>query len=104
MIDDVRIRYADSGGSRARREDLLSPRAMGAFLVRLIAAADLGRPHIVAPDVGTSAALSAAAAHPERIAGVIAGSGGAAVPLELGEPLKSRVLDPDLDQYRRSGS
>jgi pimeloyl-ACP methyl ester carboxylesterase len=77
---------------------------MGAFLVRLIAAADLGRPHIVAPDVGTSAALSAAAAHPERIAGVIAGSGGAAVPLELGEPLKSRVLDPDLDQYRRSGS
>ena len=29
------------------------------------------------------------------------GSGGAAVPLELGEPLRSRVLDPDLDKYRR---
>jgi pimeloyl-ACP methyl ester carboxylesterase len=141
-IDGVKIRYADSGGSREpvvlltspwpeslyafaamwatlaeharlfavdlpgfggseRREDLLSPRAMGAFLAGLIAEADLGRPHIVAPDVGTSAALFAAAAHPERFAGVIVGSGGAAVPLELGEPLKSRVLDADLDKYRR---
>ena len=88
-------------GRSERRDDLLSPRAMGAFLAQLIAEADLGRPHIVAPDVGTSAALFAAAAHPERIASVIVGSGGAAVPLELGEPLKSRVLDPDLDKYRR---
>ena len=41
------------------------------------------RPHIVAPDVGTSAALFAAAAHPERIASVIVGTGGAAVPIDL---------------------
>ena len=39
-----------------RREDLLSPRAMGEFLAQLIAEADLGAPHIVAPDVGTAAA------------------------------------------------
>jgi pimeloyl-ACP methyl ester carboxylesterase len=142
MIDGVRIRYADSGGSQEpvvlltspwpesvyafapmwatlaerarlfavdlpgfgaseRRDDLLSPRAMGAFLAQLITEADLGRPHIVAPDVGTSAALFAAAAHPERIASVIVGTGGAAVPIELGEPLRSWVLDPDLDKYRR---
>ena len=142
MIDGVKIRYADSGGSpertllltspwpesiyafapmwgalseRARlfavdlpgfgaserRDDLLSPRAMGGFIAQLIVEAELGRPHIVAPDVGTSAALFAAAAHPERIASVIVGTGGAAVPLELGEPLKSWVLDPDLDKYRR---
>jgi pimeloyl-ACP methyl ester carboxylesterase len=88
-------------GASERRDDLLSPRAMGEFLAQLIAEADLGRPHIVAPDVGTSAALFAAAAHPERIAGVIVGTGGAAVPLQLGEPLKSWVLDPDLDKYRR---
>jgi pimeloyl-ACP methyl ester carboxylesterase len=141
-VDGVRIRYADSGGSRARvvlltspwpesvyafapmwaslaeharlfaidlpgfggserRDDLLSPRAMGTFLAQLIAEADLGTPHIVAPDVGTSAALFAAAAHPERIASVIVGTGGAAVPIELGEPLASWVLDPDLDKYRR---
>jgi pimeloyl-ACP methyl ester carboxylesterase len=88
------------GGSE-RREDLLSPRAMGGFLARLIAEADLGTPHIVAPDVGTSAALFAAAADPERIASVIVGTGGAAIPIQLGEPLRSWVLDPDLDKYRR---
>jgi pimeloyl-ACP methyl ester carboxylesterase len=88
------------GGSE-RRADLLSPRAMGGFLARLIAEVDLGRPHIVGPDVGTSAALFAAAAHPALIASVIVGSGGTAVPLQLGEPLRSRVLDADLDKYRR---
>jgi pimeloyl-ACP methyl ester carboxylesterase len=88
-------------GASERREDLLSPRAMGEFLAQVIAEADLGRAHIVGPDVGTSAALFAAAAHPERIASVIVGTGGAAVPLKLGEPLASWVLDPDLDKYRR---
>jgi pimeloyl-ACP methyl ester carboxylesterase len=88
-------------GASEARADLFSPRAMGGFLAELIAEADLGTPHIVAPDVGTSAALFAAAAHPERIASVIVGTGGAAVPLQLGEPLASWVLDPDLDKYRR---
>jgi pimeloyl-ACP methyl ester carboxylesterase len=74
---------------------------MGGFLPQLIAEAELGRPHVVAPDVGTAAALFAAGAHPERIASVLVGTGGAAVPLELGEPLASWVLDPDLDKYRR---
>jgi pimeloyl-ACP methyl ester carboxylesterase len=88
-------------GASERRADLLSPRTMGGFLAQLIVEADLGRPHIVAPDVGTSAALFAAAAHPERIASVTVGTGGAAVPLQLGEPLASWVLDADLDKYRR---
>ena len=88
-------------GASQRREDLLSPRAMGGFLAQLIVEADLGRPHIVGPDVGTSAALFAAAAHPERFGSVIVGTGGAAVPIQLGEPLASWVLDPDLDKYRR---
>jgi pimeloyl-ACP methyl ester carboxylesterase len=141
-VDGVRIRYADSGGSREptllltspwpesvyaftpmwstlaeharlfaidlpgfgaseRRDELLSPRAMGEFFAEVVVEADLGRPHVVAPDVGTSAALFAAAAHPGRIASVVVGTGGAAVPLQLGEPLKSWVLDPDLDKYRR---
>jgi pimeloyl-ACP methyl ester carboxylesterase len=89
-------------GASERRDDLLSPRAMGGFLAQLIAEADLGTPHIVAPDVGTSAALFAAAEHPERIASVIVGTGGAAIPLQLGEPLASWVLDPDLDKYRKT--
>ena len=88
-------------GASERQEDLLSPRAMGEFLAQLIAEADLGTPHIVAPDVGTAAALFAAAAHPEKIASATVGTGGAAVPIQLGEPLASWVLDPDLDKYRR---
>src|SRR5262245_42710049 len=87
-------------GASEGRDDLFSPRAMGGFMARLIAEADLGTPHLVAPDVGTSAALFASAAHPERIASVIVGTGGAAVPIQLGEPLRSWVLDPGLDKYR----
>ena len=34
------------------------------------------------------------------MASVIVGTGGAAVPIQLGEPLRSWVLDPDLDKYR----
>src|SRR4051812_12626410 len=103
LADHARLFAVDLPGFGASepREDLLSPRAMGGFLAELISEADLGTPHIVAPDVGTSAALFAAAAHPERIASVIVGTGGAAVPLQLGEPLASWVLDPDLDKYRR---
>ena len=88
-------------GASERRDDLLSPRAMGGFLAQLITEAALGPVHLVAPDVGTSAALFAAAAHPERFASVVVGTGGAAVPIQLGEPLASWVLDPDLDKYRR---
>jgi pimeloyl-ACP methyl ester carboxylesterase len=87
-------------GASERRDDLMSPRAMGDFLVRLITEAALGRPHIVAPDVGCASALFAASTHPEKIASLIVGEGGAAVPIELGEPLRSWVLDPDLDKYR----
>src|SRR5262245_15983410 len=97
LADHARLFAIDLPGFGAseRRDDLLSPRAMGGFLAQLIAEADLGTPHIVAPDVGTSAALFAAAAHPERIASLVVGTGGAAVPIELGEPLRSWVLDPD---------
>jgi pimeloyl-ACP methyl ester carboxylesterase len=87
-------------GASERRDGLLSPRAMGGFLNRLIDEIELGRPYLVAPDVGTSAALFAAAARPEQLSGVIVGTGAASVPLDLGEPLKSWVLDPDLEAYR----
>jgi pimeloyl-ACP methyl ester carboxylesterase len=88
-------------GASERRDDLLAPRAMGEFLAQLVVEADLGTPHIVAPDVGTAAALFAAADHPELIASLVVGAGGTAVPLQLGEPLASWVIDPDLDKYRR---
>jgi pimeloyl-ACP methyl ester carboxylesterase len=87
-------------GASDQPEELLSPRALAGFLGRLVEEAELGRPHIVAPDVGTPAALFAAAESPERFAGLVVGTGATAIPLDLGEPLASWVLDPDLEKYR----
>jgi pimeloyl-ACP methyl ester carboxylesterase len=87
-------------GASERRDDLLSPRAMGTFLVNLVGECGLGRPHLVAPDVGTSAALFAAADFPGAMASVVVGSGGVAVPIALGEPLKGWVLDADIERFR----
>jgi pimeloyl-ACP methyl ester carboxylesterase len=87
------------GGSE-RRDDLLSPRAMGEFLVRLIDECGLGNPHIVGPDIGTSAALFAAASRPGLLSSVVVGSGGAAVPIQLGGALAEWTLAPDLDRFR----
>jgi pimeloyl-ACP methyl ester carboxylesterase len=88
-------------GASERRDDLLTPSAMGEFLARLIVEAELDQPHLVGPDVGTAACLFAASMHPDLIGGVVVGTGGTAVPIELGEPLLSWVLDPDIDQYRK---
>jgi pimeloyl-ACP methyl ester carboxylesterase len=102
LVQDARLFAVDLPGFGAseRRDDLMSPRAMGGFLTRLIDEAELGRPHLVAPDVGTSAALFAAASRPNHVGSAVVGSGGAAVPIELGEPLRSRVFDADLDKWR----
>src|SRR5438132_14395426 len=55
-------------GLSDRRADLLSPRAMGEFVVRFLDEWGIAEPHLVAPDVGTSAALFAAADHPDASA------------------------------------
>ena len=57
------------GGSK-RREGLMNPKAMGDFIVRIADALDLDKPPAVSPDIGTSATLFAASAHPDRFAGV----------------------------------
>jgi pimeloyl-ACP methyl ester carboxylesterase len=87
-------------GRSEHRDDLMSPRAMGGFLIRLIGECGLGRPHIVAPDIGTSAALFAAATRPVEVSSVVVGSGATAVPIELGGALEEWVLAPDLDAFR----
>ena len=90
------------GGSE-RRETLMNPKAMGEFIVRIADAFGLDKPHVVAPDIGTSATLFAAAAHPGRFASVVVGTGGAAVPLILRDPLKEWVEATDLEPYRQIG-
>ncbi|WBB70176.1 alpha/beta hydrolase [Micromonospora sp. WMMD812] len=87
-------------GHSERRDDLLSPRAMGDFVVRVADAFGLDAPHVIGPDVGTASALFAAARHPGRLRSLVVGSGGAAVPLQLGGALKDWVENPDLDHFR----
>jgi pimeloyl-ACP methyl ester carboxylesterase len=89
-------------GRSQRRDELMSPRAMGDFLVRVADAFGLEQPHIVGPDIGTSASLFAAASHPGRWRSLVVGSGGAAFPLQLGGVLKDWVDAPDLDSYRHA--
>jgi pimeloyl-ACP methyl ester carboxylesterase len=88
-------------GRSERRDDLMSPRAMGDFVVRVADAFGLERPHVVGPDIGTGASLFAAARHPGRLRSLVVGRGGAAFPLQLGGVLKEWVEAPDLDRYRR---
>ena len=87
-------------GHSQRRDELLSPEAMGEFVIRAADAFGLDNPHVVGPDIGTAAALFAAAAHPGRLRSLVVGSGGAAVPLQLGSVLKDWVDAPDLDRFR----
>jgi pimeloyl-ACP methyl ester carboxylesterase len=82
---------------------LMTPRAMGDFMVRVADAFRLEKPHVVAPDIGTSASLFAAASHPDRFLSLVLGTGGAAVPIELGDPLREWVFARDLEPYRRMG-
>jgi pimeloyl-ACP methyl ester carboxylesterase len=90
-------------GHSELREDLLSPQAMGEFIVRIADEFGLAKPHVVGPDIGTSAALFAAARHPGRFRGVVVGSGGSAVPLQLGSVLDEWVRAEDLAPYRALG-
>jgi pimeloyl-ACP methyl ester carboxylesterase len=90
------------GGSE-RREELMNPRAMGEFIVRIADAFDLDHPHVVAPDIGTSSTLFAAAANPGRFRSLVIGSGGAAVPITVTGVLKDWVEASDLEPYRQFG-
>jgi pimeloyl-ACP methyl ester carboxylesterase len=87
-------------GRSERRDALLSPRAMGEFVIRVADSFGLESPHAVGPDIGTSALLFAAALHPSRLRSVVVGSGGSAFPLQLSGVLKEWVEAPDLEGYR----
>jgi pimeloyl-ACP methyl ester carboxylesterase len=88
-------------GHSERRNELLTPSAMGEFVVKIADAFNLNRPHAVGPDIGTAALLFAAARHPNRFSSLTVGTGGASYPLELGEPLTSWIGAKDLEEYRR---
>jgi pimeloyl-ACP methyl ester carboxylesterase len=88
-------------GHSQRSDSLLSPQAMGEFIVAAADAFGLDHPHVVAPGTGTPAALFAAARHPGRLRSLVVGSGAAAVPLQLGGMVKDIIEAPDLDGFCR---
>ena len=87
-------------GHSQRRDALLSPRAMGDFVIQVADAFGLESPHVVGPDIGTAASLFAAARHPGRLRSLVVGSGGTAVPLQLGSPLNDWIDASDLGRFR----
>jgi pimeloyl-ACP methyl ester carboxylesterase len=91
-------------GRSERKLDLLSPPAMGAFLVQLVREWVLGPVHFVAPDVGTPAALWAAVNDPAHVRSMAIGGGGMAVPLQVGGALKDIIDAPDMEGYRQIDS
>jgi pimeloyl-ACP methyl ester carboxylesterase len=89
-------------GHSQRSDALLSPQAMGEFIITIADAFGLGHPHVVAPGTGTAAALFAAARHPGRLRSLVVGSGLAAVPLQAGEMIRDIIDAPGLEEYRRA--
>jgi pimeloyl-ACP methyl ester carboxylesterase len=82
------------------RPDVIAPDATAAFLAGLIDAWGLGAPHIVGPDVGTSAALFLAASAPERVTSLTVGGGAVRDPLDVGGTLADVIAAPSLDVVR----
>jgi pimeloyl-ACP methyl ester carboxylesterase len=89
-------------GHSERRDDLLSPRAMGGFVHRVADEFGLDRPHAVGPDIGTGALLFEAAERPGRLRSLVVGSGGVAAPIQLGSALHDWVFAPDVEPYRKA--
>jgi pimeloyl-ACP methyl ester carboxylesterase len=87
-------------GHSERCHALLSPRAMGEFVIHAADAFGLESPHAVGPDIGTGALLFAASLYPGRLRSLVVGGGGSAVPLQLGHLVKEWVEAPDVDGYR----
>ena len=87
-------------GRSERRTDLLSPMAMSEFLIRILDEWNIADPHLVCPDIGTPAALFAAASYPGRIRSLVVGSGGTAYPLAVDGVLKELIEAPGIDACR----
>ncbi|MBB4252098.1 alpha/beta fold hydrolase [Rhizobium sp. BK008] len=87
-------------GMSESRPDLMSPETMGQFLIRTMDELGIERAHVVAPDVGTLAALFAASNNPERFESIVGGSGGISLEL-LGEPLR-QIVESSRDDFAGS--
>ena len=86
-------------GHSQGRPEVLTPSAMADFLYQFIGQLGLGTPHLVAPDVGASAALFLAARHPDAVRSLVVGGGGAAYPLEVTGSLADIIAAPGVEAF-----
>jgi pimeloyl-ACP methyl ester carboxylesterase len=91
-------------GQSERQFELYSTKAMGGFLAQLVTQWDLGPVNLVAPDVGTPAALWVAANDPALVHSLTVGGGATSVPLVVGGSLKDMIEAPDLESLRQTDS
>jgi pimeloyl-ACP methyl ester carboxylesterase len=75
------------------RSDVMSPEAMGNFVIALMKHFELTRAHIIAPDVGTLAFLFAASKRPDLFESLVIGGGAVRVDLAAGQ-LKAIISSP----------
>src|SRR4029077_2704696 len=80
-------------GRSESRPDVMSPEAMGDFVIKLAEHLGVGRLHAVGPDVGSSALLFAAARKPALFESVVVGDG-ATSPELAGPGLKELIESP----------
>jgi pimeloyl-ACP methyl ester carboxylesterase len=86
-------------GLSESRAGVRSPEGLGEFVIRILDAFGLDRPHVVAPDVGTPACLFAAANHPGVFKSLVIGSG-ATDHTDIGGILDKLVNAPSLEPYK----
>jgi pimeloyl-ACP methyl ester carboxylesterase len=86
-------------GLSESRAGVRSPEGLGEFVVRMLDAFGLDKPHVVAPDVGTPACLFAAANHPGIFRSMVIGSG-ATDHTDIGGILDKLVNAPNLEPYK----
>jgi pimeloyl-ACP methyl ester carboxylesterase len=86
-------------GLSESRPYVRAPEPLGGFILRIIETFGLGRPHVVAPDVGTPACLFAAANHPGIFKSLVIGSG-ATDHTDIGGVLDEIVNAPSLEPFK----
>jgi pimeloyl-ACP methyl ester carboxylesterase len=86
-------------GRSQSRPNVRAPETMGEFVLQILKAFGLDRPHVVAPDVGTPAVLFAAANHPGTFKSLVIGSG-ATNHTDIGGILDELVNAPSLEPYK----
>lgn len=87
------------GGSEGRAE-LMSPHAMGDFVIRVADALGVDRFHGIGPDIGCPTLLCTAAQYPSRVISLVVGSGASTYPLQIDGVLKAIVEAPNLDYFK----